>query len=243
MNGPARRAAGGPVAALLLLALLAALWPTPARGGAGRVITVVSHDPASPWGPSARVVALTFDDGPNATWTPLILGTLRRYRARATFFLLGRQATSYPQLTRRIVAQGHAVGGHTMDHLDLRTLDGGQFHQQVDRANALISRLSGTRVTCVRPPYGALNSSVAQRLSARGLSTAMWSIDPRDWARPGATAIINATLRQLRPGGIVVLHDGGGDRSQTVAALPRIIAGIRARGYRIVPICATRRSS
>lgn len=92
-------------------------------------------------------------------------------------------------------------------------------------------------MTCVRPPYGAYDDGVVERLAARSIDTAMWSVDPKDWTQPGADAIVSRTLSQLRPGSVVVLHDGGGNRSQTVAALPRIIKGARARGYKIVPFC------
>ena len=92
-------------------------------------------------------------------------------------------------------------------------------------------------IRCLRPPYGAYDDGVVERLSARGLHTVLWTVDPQDWARPGTDAIVRRTMDQLRPSAVILLHDGGGDRSQTVAALPRILDGLRERGYRVVPLC------
>lgn len=180
-------------------------------------------------------VSLTFDDGPSATWTPKVLDLLDQYGARATFFLVGSQVAAYPDLAREIVARGHRVAGHTMDHADLASLASSQWDRQIDQSNALIERTTGQKVTCVRPPYGSHNSTVDGRLADRGLDVAMWTIDPQDWGRPGAGVIADRVLSALRPGAVVLLHDGGGDRSQTVAALEQILRN--ADGTTFAPMC------
>ena len=213
------------------LALGGVLTVAPAAWAASAF--TVEQFPGAP--ADGRVVALTFDDGPDPTWTPQVLDVLASRGVTATFFMVGRSAAAHPDLVRRVAAAGHAIGGHTWDHADLtRTRD---FDGQVDRANDLLASLTGRPVTCVRPPYGASNASVVQRLADRGLTTALWSVDPQDFRRPGAATIAQRALAGLRPGAVILIHDGGGDRSQTVAALPQIIDGVRAAGYRIVPVC------
>src|SRR5207245_8632166 len=144
-----------------------------------------------------------------------------------------------PEIVQDQVRRGHVVGGHTWDHIGLAGMSDSTFSSQVDRTDDLLGRLTGQPVRCVRPPYGSYDAAAVTRLGARGIATAMWSVDPRDWSRPGTGTIVNRVLSAVGPGSIVILHDGGGDRSQTIAALPSIIEGIRARGYRLVPICGT----
>jgi peptidoglycan/xylan/chitin deacetylase (PgdA/CDA1 family) len=185
----------------------------------------------------APVVALTFDDGPDPRWTPMILASLAQYGVHATFFMVGARAAKHPDLVRAVIAQGSTVGGHTWDHRDLRGLSDDVFAHEVDDTDAFLSAISGTAVTCVRPPNGAFDAEVRVRLVARGDATALWSVDTDDWRRPGAIAIAERALANVRAGSIVLLHDGGGDRSETVAALPAILDGLRSRGLIPVPIC------
>lgn len=186
-------------------------------------------------GTGGGTVSLTFDDGPSPTWTPRVLDLLDQYDARATFFLVGSQVVAHPDLARAIVARGHQVAGHTMDHRDLTGLPSSLWDRQVDQANALIERTTGQPVTCVRPPHGRHDGTVDARLGERGLDVAMWTLDPQDWARPGAEVIADRVLADLRPGAVVLLHDGGGDRSQTVAALERILASADSTTF--APMC------
>ncbi len=183
-----------------------------------------------------RVVALTFDDGPTP-YTSQILDILAREGVPATFFAVGSQVERYPDLVRRAAEEGHAVMGHTQTHAYLTRVADAGYGFEVDRPNSLIASITGKSVGCVRPPYGAVNGTVIDRLGRRGLTTAMWSVDPSDYRRPGADTIAARVLGGLTPGAVVAMHDGGGDRSQTVAALPAIIAGARARGYGFVSMC------
>lgn len=208
----------------------------PSRSPPGLVDTLPEDGASGVW-PGERAVALTFDDGPSPAYTPQILDVLDRYGAAATFFVTGAQLDRFPLLVRETAARGHVVSNHTVSHRALPGLSASTFAAEVDGATSRIVRATGQAVHCVRPPYGAYDGEVVSRLTGRGLHTAMWTIDPRDWARPGADAIARRTLDGLHPGAVVVLHDGGGDRSQTVAALPRLLEGIRGAGYRVATLC------
>ncbi len=182
-------------------------------------------------------VALTFDDGPHRTYTPQILDILKRYNAHATFFVLGSLAKARPDLIRRISAQGHEIGIHTWRHARLTRLTAAQIRADISRCAAVLAPIigaGGPRPRWVRPPYGAINSSVRRTLQEMGYRVAMWSVDPDDWRRPGAEAIYRRVMARVRDGSIVLMHDGGGNRSQTVAALARIVPELQSRGYRLV---------
>lgn len=207
-----------------------------ATGGLGPVRRV-SDLPGSGAGPADRVVALTFDDGPDPTFTPKVLDLLAQERVPATFFMIGWEAAASPDLVRRVAAAGDGVGSHTWNHLDLTRLNEAGMATQVDRTETLLSSETGWKVTCIRPPEGHEDQALVRRLSQRGLSTVLWSADTRDWTRPGTDTIVRRALANLSPGAIILLHDGGGDRSETLAGLPQIIEGVQSQGYRLVPIC------
>jgi len=194
----------------------------PARGTAAR---------------SAGVVYLTFDDGPTPTWTPRVLDLLARYRARATFFVVGRSAATWPGLVRRAYAAGHGVGNHTWSHRRLTGLGGAALTAEVGATSAVIGRATGARPRCLRPPYGSVDAASAYRVRALGLRLTMWDVDPYDWRRPGAGVVAGRVLSRVRSGDVVLLHDGGGDRSQTVAALQQVLASLSARGFRFRALC------
>ncbi len=209
------------------------------QGAAGRLVPVrrIGDLPGSGVGPADKVAALTFDDGPDPNFTPKVLDVLAQRQVPATFFMIGWEAAASPDLVRRIAAAGDGVGSHTWNHLDLTRLDEAGMVVQVDRTEALLSSETGWKVTCIRPPQGHENPGLVRRLSERGLSTVLWSADTRDWTRPGTDTIVRRALANLSPGAIILLHDGGGDRGETLAALPRIIETVQSQGYRLVPIC------
>jgi peptidoglycan/xylan/chitin deacetylase (PgdA/CDA1 family) len=212
-------------------------------GGAGRRTppAAVRH---SPWVsyhlPVAReagkTVALTFDDGPDPRYTPRVLAVLARARTPAAFFMVGRQAAAHPQLVRRVAQAGQQVDGHTWNHLVLDRLPPAQVAAEVDCTNRLLARLAGRPVRLLRPPDGAYDKTVVNLLATRRLQLILWTVDSRDWAHPGVRRILATVARELRPGAIILLHDGGGDRSQTVAALPALLRQLHARGYRAVAL-------
>jgi peptidoglycan/xylan/chitin deacetylase (PgdA/CDA1 family) len=175
----------------------------------------------------AGTVYLTFDDGPNPTYTPKILAILRKYGVKAVFFEVGQNISYYPSLTRSLRSYGMKIGNHTWSHPDLTTLSTASVTSQLNRMESAL----GYRPRCVRPPYGETNSRVAGIIAGRGQRQILWTVDPRDWSRPGTTTIVNRVLATVRDGSRILLHDGGGDRSQTVAALDLLIPKLRARGF------------
>lgn len=187
------------------------------------------------WGPAP--VSLTFDDGPHPTYTPQILDILDRYGVKATFFVLGEQVARHPHLAQEIVRRGHAIANHTWSHPDLTRLSAAQLNHQIHRTSDVIAFATARRPTCVRPPYGAINARVASHIWSSNHVPVNWSVDSVDWMRPGVGAIANRALTGARPGAVILFHDGGGVRTQTVAALPSVIEGLIGRGYQIVPTC------
>jgi peptidoglycan/xylan/chitin deacetylase (PgdA/CDA1 family) len=185
-------------------------------------------------GPGRKVVALSFDDGPAAD-TQAFVGMLERNHTPATFFLIGKQVTgAYNSTLHRELRAGDALGDHTFTHPDLTR--SGNVHGQLDNTIKAIRAQTGYTPCVFRPPYGAYDASVVRAARSLGLATVMWDVDPVDWARPGTAAIERRVLAQVRPGSIVISHDGGGPRGQTLAAYPHIIATLRARGYRFETI-------
>jgi peptidoglycan/xylan/chitin deacetylase (PgdA/CDA1 family) len=176
-------------------------------------------------------VAIGFDDGP-WTDTPAFVTMLERAHARATFFLIGRQVTSgSSSMLLRELRDGDVLGDHTFSHPDLtRSSDvRGQLQQTI----GVIRAATGYTPCLFRPPYGSYNASVVAVAHSLGLATILWNVDPADYTQPGTAAIEQRVLSQVRPGSIIISHDGGGPRGQTLAAYPGIIRKLRARGYRI----------
>ena len=194
--------------------------------------------PGSPYHRGEKVVALTFDDGPSPVYTLQILRILIAAKAPASFEIIGMEGAAYPGILRAENAAGMVLVNHTWTHVDLALLPAWLWSAEVDRTSSLLHGITGHPVRCLRPPYGLSDRSVDVQLGARGLAELDWDVDPSDYLRPGAALIARRVLAALHPGAIVILHDGGGNRSQTVAALPTIIHGIRAAGYQIVPACA-----
>lgn len=230
----------GKLALVALLVAGAQSVVAPSHAAAGGVVERVWDVPGSPYRPGEPVVALTFDDGPNPRFTAQILDVLRRFAVPGTFFQIGASAAAYPDLTRAVAAEGHAVANHTWSHRDLRSVPESQYGHQIGDTGRLLQSLTGQDIVCTRPPGGAVNGAVVARLAARRQATVMWSADSQDWRRPGVAAIVRNAVAGVGPGSIILLHDGGGDRSQTVAAPPQIIQTIRARGLTLVPVCGDR---
>lgn len=182
-----------------------------------------------------REIALTFDDGP-APDTQDFLDILRKHHVLATFFMLGLEVQNFPALAREVAAEGHAIGDHSWDHPDLTFLSARQVTQQLANTRNIIRQVTGVTPTLFRPPYEAYTRQVLNIAFSLKLSTILWNSDPRDWARPGVNAIINYVLNNAQNGSIILMHDGGGDRSQTIAALPIIIERLQARGFTFVTI-------
>jgi peptidoglycan/xylan/chitin deacetylase (PgdA/CDA1 family) len=208
--------------------------PSPAPQARYRIVGCRSRGRFAYLHGTGRAVAIGFDDGP-ATATGAFVSMLERAKARATFFLIGRQIKdSYRAVLLRELRDGDVLGDHTFNHPDLtrRANAYGELHSTL----AAIRSSTGYTPCVFRPPYGAYNSSVIDVARSLGLATVMWNVDPRDWALPGTRAIVHQVLAQVRAGSIIISHDGGGPRGETLAAYPAIIAGLRAGGYRIETI-------
>jgi len=186
-------------------------------------------------GAQHRLVALTFDDGPGP-YTGALLDELARLHVPATFFVVGRQVPDFASALQREVDLGMTVGDHTADHRDLALLSArDQRRQVVEDADALRS-YGAPWPRLFRPPYGSYDATTHRVLGRQRMLSVLWSVDSEDYTRPGAGAIVRNVVGAVRPGAIVLMHDGGGDRSQTLAAIPRIVARLRAAGYRLVSV-------
>jgi len=194
--------------------------------------------------PGPHRVALTFDDGPDPKWTPRILDILRDKKAPAAFFVLGTQAQHYPDLVERIVREGHEIGNHSYTHQNLAEASDQQIELELNATTRLIEAVTGRSTAYFRPPYNSDGTPVepgelrALRVARDlGYLTVTQSIDPDDWEKPGADALLRRVKAQRAAGGaVILLHDGGGNRSQTIAALPGIIDYLRERGDEIAPL-------
>ncbi len=195
--------------------------------------------PGDAWTAGQRVIALTFDDGPGP-YTPQVLRALQQYHVPATFFEIGQDVAAYPRYSHMVAAAGYPVEDHTWSHPDLTTLSAAEVGAQLDRTQAEIASVTGESPACVRPPFNAWDPTVLTAIAARGLTAMSYSVDPKDWSMPGVATIVSRVVAAAAPGAVVDLHDGGGNRSETVAALPQIITHLRAEGYGFVSICGDR---
>jgi len=202
------------------------------RGGAVRTVSPPDH-----------TLALTFDDGPDPVWTPQILDVLRKHHVRATFFVVGSAAIDNPDLMRRIIADGHEIGVHTLTHTDLGTAPSWRRDLEVQGAQEAIAGITGHATSLLRPPYSSGNDAIndstwsAMRTAAdEGYITVLSTVDSEDWRRPGAPAIERNLALSGPQGQVLLMHDGGGDREQTVAALDSALSRYAGQGYRVTSI-------
>jgi peptidoglycan/xylan/chitin deacetylase (PgdA/CDA1 family) len=197
------------------------------------LVLLVGLTGAAPSSARTKTVALTFDGGPSG-YTPKIDRILQRKHVRATFFWVGSRISGWGRVVRRVSRQGHEIANHSWFHENLTALSAEEVRGQLGRTNRRLVRLTGERPTLFRPPYGAVNEEVRRVAAGLGLRTVTWDADSLDWTRPGCEEIVRLVAERVRPGSIVLLHDGGGDRGQTVCALPGIIRNLRSRNYRFV---------
>ncbi|MGV4987102.1 bifunctional polysaccharide deacetylase/glycosyltransferase family 2 protein [Streptomyces sp. NRAIS4] len=194
----------------------------------------------------ARTIALTFDDGPDPVWTPRILDVLRRNHVQATFFVVGTQVVAHPELVGRIVADGHQIGIHTFTHPDLARLAPWQRSLELRETQLAVAGAAGVTTALLRPPYSAENDalddadwSVLKQADAAGYVTVLSTQDAEDWQRPGVDRILANATPHGHAGQILLMHDAGGDRSQTVAALNTLIPRLKAQGFRFATVGAS----
>jgi peptidoglycan-N-acetylglucosamine deacetylase len=182
----------------------------------------------------APYLAMTFDDGPSAEYTPRLLDMLKARHIKATFFLVGKNVQAHPELVRRILAEGHEIGNHTWDHPQLSKLSDARATDEIEKTQDAIRAACGVTPTLLRPPYGALNKPehiwIPQQLK---LNVIYWTVDTEDWKHPGAAAITQRVLAGARPGAIILQHDIHG---QTIDAMPAALDGLIAKGYHLVTV-------
>jgi peptidoglycan-N-acetylglucosamine deacetylase len=178
-----------------------------------------------------KVVALTIDDGPSPVYTPQVLRILHRYGITASFSMVGRNAAAFPGVARQVAAAGHMIVNHTWDHYNLGYLSAVAVADEIERGTDAIHAATGQRPGMFRAPYGVWPPAVFSYCARAGLTPLAWSVDPRDWSRPGVRAIIRDIVADTRTGSIILEHDGGGNRSQTVAALKIWLPRLLDAGY------------
>lgn len=186
-------------------------------------------------GDRGRDIALTFDDGPGP-YTPEVLDVLERFHVHATFFVIGKMLRYFSASVEREIRDGDAIGDHTETHPEMALLSAHEQHEQLYEQIARIELLGGPRPDLFRPPYGSFDATTMHELHKLHLLMVLWSVDTNDYELPGVQAIVSSALGGAHPGAIILMHDAGGDRSETVAALPTIIRRLRGRGYRLVTV-------
>jgi len=197
--------------------------------------SIATHGPRD-----EKVVALTFDDGPNDPWTLQIAGALDRYGVKATFFVVGKNADAHPEMVRALVERGHLVGNHSYRHRKRGAVLQPRYGE-LERSEMAIAKAAGVCPALFRPPNGFHTPWQLHAVSSHQMRAVGWDVQPSDWKRPPAEEIVRRVVGSVRPGSIVLVHDGndteqGADRSATLEALPGIIEGLRAKGYRFVRV-------
>ena len=184
---------------------------------------------------TAKEVALTFDDGPGP-FTPQVLSVLEQNHARATFFVIGRMLRYFGSSTVREIEDGDVIGDHTENHPMLAHLPAHEQHEELFEQIARVELLGGRRPVLFRPPYGSFNATTMRELQRLHLLMVLWSVDTDDYEQPGVPTIVQRAIEGAHPGAIILMHDAGGQRQQTIEALPTIIKQLRARGYKLVTV-------
>lgn len=182
-----------------------------------------------------KIIALTFDDGPWPKYTEQVLDILKANNVKGTFFVIGNNMKNLPAVGKRIVTDGHTIANHTWNHWYHR-LSPSVAAKEINDTEEIIYKVTGVRTNLFRPPGGVLGNGPAAYASTKKYSVIMWSADSNDYKRPAASRLIGNVMRFSKPGGIVLMHDGGGVRDSTVKALPEMIKKFKQQGYRFVTI-------
>ncbi len=208
-----------------------------ARESAKRAVqSILAYTPfVRDGGNRGRDIALTFDDGPGP-YTPQVLDVLERLHVRATFFEIGAMLRYFSASTLRELRDGDVIGDHTETHPEMALLSRRDQHEQLFEQIARVELLGGPRPLLFRPPYGSFDATTMRELHALHLLMVLWSVDTQDYLQPGVPVIVQRALAGAHPGAIILMHDAGGTRTQTIAALPEIIRALRARGFELVTV-------
>jgi len=229
-----------------LIALVAGFFLVPLH-------SVPLHSAAAPPGSEVvwnvetdqKLIALTFDDGPNPVYTPQILDILKQYQAKATFFVLGKRVQMYPQIAIREVNEGHEIANHTFDHHFLHHVSPDKLKEEIRQTQEAIFDVTEQIPNVFRPPGGIYDDALIELAREEHFTVVMWSWyqDTRDWKKPGVDKIVNTVLSNVRNGDIVLFHDLEGDCSQTVEALKTILPKLKAQGFEFVTVSELLRRS
>jgi peptidoglycan/xylan/chitin deacetylase (PgdA/CDA1 family) len=187
--------------------------------------------------PLDGTVSLTFDDGPSPIYTPQILAILKKYNIKATFFMVGVNAKKYPDIVKMVLADGHAIDSHSLTHPMLTKLNNTELNKEVETPQIIIFDIIGKKPVCLRYPFGASNSHVRDVIRAQGMEPVPMGWNSFDYERPGVDKIVAQVLNYTHSGQVILLHDGYDKREQTVAALPKIIEGVKKKGLGFSQIC------
>lgn len=183
---------------------------------------------------SQKVLAMTFDDGPHPSLTPKLLDILKERNIKCTFFVIGKNAKAYPNIIRRMIAEGHEVANHTWTHCSLTSRSDAQIRTELQQSEDALVAAANYRPHLIRPPYGAINTRIKQFMfSEFGYSTIMWSVDPQDWRRPGVSVVTSRLVSGARPGAIMLAHD---IHPPTIQAMPSMFDQLLAKGYQFVTV-------
>ena len=192
---------------------------------------------------SKKVVALTFDDGPSPIWTPQILDQLKQAGVKATFFMLGEHVERYPGLAKRVAEEGHEIGNHTYDHHVLIYYKPQELEDEINRAEKIIKNITGKTTVYFRPPKAWLTPDEKEKIKEMGYKIILWSLNSKDWVTFDDKYIIKYIVRNIQPGDIILFHDSGGalsaeggNRKETVKAVPGLIRKLKEQGYRFVTV-------
>ncbi len=188
-----------------------------------------------------KVVALTFDDGPYPPYTEQVLDVLKEYNVPATFFVVGKNVEKYPELVKRIADEGHQIGNHTYHHIDLLKANRKVIAEEIDNTSKAILSAAGISPRLMRPPHGFRDPAVMEMMAERNMKVVEWSVMSRDWTNPGVDTIVERTVKKVKNGSIILMHDGDGimsqdSRIQSVEAARRIIQILSAQGYTFVTV-------
>ena len=190
-----------------------------------------------------KVVALTFDDGPSARWTPQILDELKKANVKATFFMIGKHVDEFPWIVQRVAAEGHEIGNHTYDHHGIFYYTPAELRDEVTKTDLALERVTGKRTTYFRPPKAWITRSEKTQLGEMGYTVVLWTLNSKDWVTFDHKYMIRHIMKDIHSGDIILFHDSGGvfgtengDRSETVKTIPPLIEALRKQGYEFVLI-------
>lgn len=187
---------------------------------------------------ASKQIAITFDDGPSEKYTPEILDILREYNVKATFFVVGKNAESFPEIVKSEYNDGHEIGNHTYSHPQMKAITTNQADEEIKKTQEIIEKIIGKPPKLFRPPGGYLNNSIVDKITSNGCKTVLWSWrqDTRDWESPPVEKIVNTVLSNLKDGDIILFHDYNSHKSPTPEALKIIIPKLKERGYEFVTV-------